>query len=128
MEKAKNCIVIIKDDFKNILLLQKKVKRTEPKIWYLIESEVKGKATEEKSIDKNIKKSINTIIFNKKVFKDYTLEGTEEITRVYTGQLKERIVLHKEYTASKWVGKKEIEDMEIAEEHKNILREFFESL
>lgn len=128
MDRAKRCIVILKDDFKNVLILQKKVKRTEPKIWCLLENEVKGKASEEKSIDKNIKKTINSIIFNKEVFKDYNTEGTEDILRVYTGQLKERIVLHKEYTSSKWIGKRELDNIDLEEEHKKILTDFFDSL
>lgn len=124
MERAKKTIVIIKDDFKNVLLLQKKVKRTEPKVWYLIDGEVKGKGTEEKAVDKMIKKSINSILFNKEVFKEYKIDDSDDILRVYTGQLKERIVLHKDYTQSKWIGLRDLDGLDIDEKHLEILKEF----
>lgn len=124
MEKANKCIVIIKDDFKNILLIQRKVKKTEPRIWSLIECDVKGKATEEKSIDKTIKKNINSIIFNKNHISSIE-EDADTFIKVFTGQLKERVVLHKDITACKWIGKKDIGNLDIYHKHAEIVKGYF---
>ncbi|WBW94930.1 hypothetical protein [Oceanirhabdus sp. W0125-5] len=126
MEKAKKCIVIIKDDFKNVFLVQKKGKRTEPKMWQLLEVEVSGRSTEDKSIEKMIKKNISSILFNKTAIKDYVLdEETGDILRIYTGQLKERITLHKDFVKNTWIGENKLEDMDIIPEHKEILKDYF---
>ncbi len=128
MDKVTKCIVIIKDDFKNVFVVQKKGKRTEPKKWQLLEVEVKGKSAEDKCIEKMIKKDISSILFNKTAIKDYVIdEATGDILRIYTGQLKERITLHKDFINNTWIGESKIDEMDFIPEHKEILRDYFKS-
>ena len=56
MSKVIGCSLIVKDDFNNFLILQKKVKRTEPEKWCLITSKLKGKESYEKSINRGVRK------------------------------------------------------------------------
>ncbi|MCM1991267.1 hypothetical protein [Oceanirhabdus seepicola] len=128
MDKATKCIVIIKDDFKNVFIVQKKGKRTEPKMWQLLEVEVKGKSTEDKCIEKMIKKNISSILFNKTAIKDYVLdEETGDILRIYSGQLKERISLHKDFVKTTWIGENKLDELDFIPEHKEILKDYFKS-
>ena len=43
MAKVVECSIIIKDDFNNVFIVQRKTKKNEPKLWYSVGKKVRGK-------------------------------------------------------------------------------------
>ena len=104
MNKKVGCTLLIKDDFNNVLVLNKKVKRGEEQTWSLLSGKSRGKESDEKCIDRTVKDVLKSIPFETKFVGEY--ESNEESFKVYSARLRERIVLHKNYKECKWVGKK----------------------
>lgn len=110
MRKIIGCSIIIKDDFNNVLIVQRKVKKNEPKKWDIFSRNIRGKESPEKCINRAIKEDLKTIIFDLEPFKEYVIdEENENNILVYTGCIKERIILHADIIMSKWINLKDIE-------------------
>ncbi|WP_300385247.1 hypothetical protein [Clostridium sp.] len=124
MAKIIECSIIIKDDFKNVFIVQRKSKRKEPKLWYLLGKKVKGKETEEKCINKAIKEDLKAIIFNLKPIFELDINDLESCL-VYQGELKERIVYGTEIIDGKWISEREIDNYDFAPYEKEKLIEYF---
>ena len=124
MPKVTGCVLIIRDDFNNVLTLQKKMKRGERESFIILNQKLKGKETEEKCVNKCVKDSLKSIIFDLHKTGEYKIND-EEVVALYVGLLKERIVLDKAYIDYRWIGKRNIEDLNFEELHKNILVEYF---
>lgn len=127
MSKTINCSLIIKDDFNNVLIIQPKVKRGQPKVWSLLNRDIKGKQTIEKCLEKIAKDDLKGVIFNLTHFKDIDTNETQ-LKSIYTGTIKESIVLHKDIAESKWVNKRLLEQYDFIENDKEILLDFFASV
>ena len=124
MAKISTCTLIIRDDFKNVLILQKKVKKGEVDSFSLLTQKLRGRESEEKCVNRAVKDSLKSIIFDLEKLQNYKLNDEEE-TAVYVGQLKERIVLDKAYKDCKWISKKQIHDFNLDETQKEILSLYF---
>ncbi|AOR23810.1 hypothetical protein [Clostridium taeniosporum] len=118
------CVLILKDDFNNILVLKKKVKRGQKEIWSLLNSPLKGKKDCEKTLSKAANKSLKTVLFELKEFKEFSI-NEEEAVKVYTGVLRERYVLEKSYDDANWINKNNLEKYEFGELDNRILNEYF---
>ena len=127
MSKVINCSLIIKDDFNNVLIIQRKVKRGQPKLWSILSRPIKGKETAEKCLEKIAKDDLKGIVFNLTHFKDIAI-NENEVDSVYTGTIKESIILHKDITASMWINESVLSQYDIIESDNSILRDFFASI
>lgn len=127
MSKIINCSLIIKDDFNNVLVVQRKVKRGQPKLWSILNREIKGKETIEKCFEKIAKDDLKGIVFNLEHFKDIAV-NENETRSIYTGTIKETIVLHKDITTSSWVNLRMIDNYDFIESDKDVLLDFFSSI
>ena len=86
MAKITECSIIIKDDFNNVFIAQRRTKKNEPKLWYVIGRKVRGKETEEKCISRAIKEDLKSIIFNLEQVAEILNEELNEICAVYKGE------------------------------------------
>lgn len=123
MMKTTACTLILKDDFNNILVLKKKVKRGEIGKWSLINQKLRGKESFEKCINKACNKILKTIVFDLEEFREYEI-NEEESLKVFIGDLKGRFVLDKSYDEAKWINIKEIDEYEFEGMDKAILEDF----
>lgn len=123
MNKSAGCTLLIRDDFNNVLVVNKKVKRGEEQTWSLLSEKSRGKESDEKCIDRVVKDALKSIPFETKFVGEYN--SNDEIFKVYSAILREKIVLHKNYKECKWIGKNEIDKFNLLEKDKNILREYF---
>ncbi|MBD7910477.1 MULTISPECIES: hypothetical protein [Clostridium] len=127
MAKVIGCSLIIKDDFHNILLLKKKVKRGEVEVWSLLTQKLRGKESHDKCIARGAKDILKSVIFDVEPVKEYIVNSDEdECVMVYTGRIKEKAVLDKAYKECKWIGYRNLEDYNILPYEKQILLDFFE--
>lgn len=125
MEKITKASIIIYDDFNNILILQRgKVKKGDIITWDLIEKEVKGKSTPEKTILKAVDKDIKCTIFELEEFKRYENSAGEDII-IFKGMIKERVNLHKSINECKWIKLSELSKHTFNEDNRKIIEEFF---
>ncbi|MBB6716040.1 hypothetical protein [Clostridium gasigenes] len=127
MSKVISCSLIIKDDFNNVLIIQRKVKKGQSKVWSLLNRDIKGKETTEKCLEKIAKDDLKGIVFNFTPFKDFAI-NENEINTSYTGIIKESIILHKDIIGSKWINKRVLDEYDFVKDNKEILLEFFESV
>ena len=127
MSKVINCSLIIKDDFNNVLIIQRKVKRGQPKLWSLLSRDIKGKETTEKCLEKIAKDDLKGIVFNLTHFKDVSM-NENETNSIYTGTIRENILLHKDITSSMWISERVIDQYDIIDYDRKILMEFFDSV
>ncbi|WP_252229741.1 MULTISPECIES: hypothetical protein [unclassified Clostridium] len=118
------CVLILKDDFNNILVLKKKVKRGQQEIWSLLNTPLKGKKDCEKSLSKAANKMLKTVLFQLEEFKEFSI-NEEEAVKVYTGVLRERYVLDKIYSDANWISKNNLEKYEFEELDRRILDGYF---
>lgn len=129
MGKITACSLIIKDDYKNVLIIQRKSKKNSPKLWEILERDIKGKETQEKCVSKMAQKELNTVIFELIPFKEYVNEEKkEESVMLFTGKLKERITLHKDIIIDKWISKNDLDKYDFIPGHKEKLVDYFESI
>ena len=54
MAKISTCTLIIRDDFKNVLILQKKVKKGEVDSFSLLTQKLRGRESEEKCVNRAV--------------------------------------------------------------------------
>lgn len=119
------CTLLIKDDFGNILVLKKKVKKGEKEVWSLLTQKLRGKEGHEKCIGKAVNKVLKTIVFDLKEFKEYeTNSENGEGIKVYLGGLKGRFVLDKSYDEARWINKNDISNYEFDEIDKKIIEDY----
>lgn len=124
MAKVTECILIVRDDFNNVLILQKKVKRGQEENFTMLNQKIRGKETEEKCINRSVKDSLKSIIFELEKVREYPL-NEEESVGVYVGLLKERIVLDKAFKDYVWISKSKIESYNLLDFHKTVLNDYF---
>lgn len=118
------CSIVIKDDFNNVFIIQRKTKKKEPKLWYLVGKKIKGRETSEKCINRAIKEDLKSIIFN--LESDFELDINDlESCLVYTGELKERVVYGTEVVDVRWISESEIDKYEFAPYEKEKLIKYF---
>lgn len=125
MAKGDICKIIIKDDFNNVLILQKKAKRGEQSRWSLVSGELKARETEEKCANRTVNDNFKITVFDLERVKEE--EINEKLLIVYTGIIKERVICNNNVEKIQWVNKRELEKYDIEEIDKNILNEFFSS-
>ena len=126
MAKQVACSLIIKDDFNNILVLKKKVKRGEIENWSILTSKIRGKESHDKCITRGAKDILKSVIFDVEPFKEYIIdEENDESVMVYTGRIKEKAILDKNYKECKWIGKRNLEDYNFLALDKDVLNDFF---
>lgn len=126
MAKVIGCSLIIKDDFNNVLLVKKKVKRGQIEEWSLLNQKIRGKEDGEKCIHRGVKDVLKSIVFELEPQKEYiTNEIIGESVMVYSGKLKEKITLDKNYKETKWINKNDIDSYIMNELEKNILNDYF---
>ena len=126
MAKQVACSLIIKDDFHNVLILKKKVKRWEIENWSILTSKIRGKESHDKCITRGAKDILKSVIFDVEPFKEYIIdEENDESVMVYTGRIKEKAILDKNYKECKWIGKRNLEDYNFLSLDKDVLNDFF---
>ncbi|SFU68373.1 hypothetical protein SAMN04487886_11014 [Clostridium sp. DSM 8431] len=126
MAKQIACSLIIKDDFHNVLILKKKVKRGQIESWSILTQKIKGKENHDKCITRGAKDILKSVIFDVEPFKEYICdEENDESIMVYTGRIKEKAILDKNYKECKWIGKRNLEDYNFLPLDKEILTDFF---
>ena len=104
MSTVVSCSLIIRDDFNNVLLLKKKVKRGQIEEWSLLNQKKRSK-----------EEPIN----------EYSINEDESVM-VYLGTLKEKVTLDKNYKEAKWININDIDNFEINNLDKKILKDYFE--
>ncbi|MEW9936019.1 hypothetical protein AB2T96_01090 [Clostridium butyricum] len=125
MMKCTACTLIIKDDFENILILKKKVKKGQIGKWSLLSQNLRGKESDEKCLNKASNKILKTIIFDLEPYKEFVLDSdSDEGIRVYKGEIKGRFVLDKSYDDAQWVNKNKLSEYEF-EDIDNLIMENF---
>lgn len=125
MMKCTACTLIIKDDFENILILKKKVKKRQIGKWSLLSQNLRGKESDEKCLNKASNKILKTIIFDLEPYKEFVLDSdSDEGIRVYKGEIKGRFVLDKSYDDAQWVNKNKLSEYEFEDIDKLIMENF----
>ncbi|PRR82556.1 hypothetical protein [Clostridium vincentii] len=129
MAKIIACSLIIKDDFNNVLILNKRVKRGEIETWSILNQKIKGKEIHDKCITRCAKENLKALVFDVKEFKEYIFnKETDESIMVCTGEIRERFILDsKKYKDSKWVSIRNFQDYNFIECEKEMLKDFFAS-
>ncbi|KHD16192.1 hypothetical protein AWN73_04265 [Clostridium butyricum] len=123
--KCTACTLIIKDDFENILILKKKVKKGQIGKWSLLSQNLRGKESDEKCLNKASNKILKTIIFDLEPYKEFVLDSdSDEGIRVYKGEIKGRFVLDKSYDDAQWVNKNKLSEYEFEDIDKLIMENF----
>lgn len=123
MAKGDLCKVIIRDDFKNVLVVQKRAKKGEKSNdkWSLVSKSAKGRESQEKCVHRAVKEDLKTILFDLEKVKEVNIE--ENLLIVYSGTIKERIGCNENIEKLQWINKNSLENLEIEEIDKNILKE-----
>ncbi|MEO2739130.1 hypothetical protein [Clostridium butyricum] len=125
MMKCTACTLIIKDDFENVLILKKKVKKGQIGKWSLLSRNLRGKESDEKCLNKASNKILKTIIFDLEPYKEFVLDSdSDEGIRVYKGEIKGRFVLDKSYDDAQWVNKNKLSEYEFEDIDKLIMENF----
>ncbi|ALP90334.1 hypothetical protein ATN24_09335 [Clostridium butyricum] len=123
--KCTACTLIIKDDFENVLILKKKVKKGQIGKWSLLSQNLRGKESDEKCLNKASNKILKTIIFDLEPYKEFVLDSdSDEGIRVYKGEIKGRFVLDKSYDDAQWVNKNKLSEYEFEDIDKLIMENF----
>ena len=125
MMKCTACTLIIKDDFENVLILKKKVKKGQIGKFSLLSQNLRGKESDEKCLNKASNKILKTIIFDLEPYKEFVLDSdSDEGIRVYKGEIKGRFVLDKSYDDAQWVNKNKLSEYEFEDIDKLIMENF----
>lgn len=126
MENSKGCFILLKDDFDNILLIQKGKKKS-PGNWQLVGRDKKGKETNDKCIHNVIKEDLNTLVFDLESY-DFKSDAEEENYSIYVGKIKDFMNLGKTVLNSEWISRSRLETITIDEFSKKVLTNYFESI
>ena len=126
MGNIKGTVIVIYDNYNNVLIIQRGKKSSVE--WSLVGKELKGKETLEKCISKAAEKDLDCTIFDLKEMGEYNVAGySEGSVLAYSGMIRQTIVPHKTIGGAKWIGKKDLDNHEFAEGIKKILEDFFAS-
>ena len=130
MGKVTKCLIVIYDDFNNVLIAQRgKVKKNSPIIWSIFGKSIVGKESEEKCITKAVDKDLKCTIFDTAPFKEYVInEENGDTSFVFTGKVKEYITPHKDINEVKWITERELSMYDFSGGEKEILLDFFNSM
>lgn len=127
MAKVVSCSLIIRDDFNNILIIKKRVKRGQKEEWSILNQKIKGKENTEKCINRGVKDILKSIAFDLAEVKEYVVNEIEdESIIVFSGILKEKVTLDKNYKELKWINKNDSDSYEINDFDKKIIRDYFQ--
>lgn len=126
MGKIVGCYIIIKDDFNNVLLLKRKVKRGENPIWSFLYQKIRGKESAEKCINKGIKDKLKSVVFDLTEYMSIDF-NEEESAQVFTGIIRERVSLDKEYTEARWISQKNYMNFEFDDITSKLIEEYFKN-
>ncbi|MGL4763281.1 MAG: NUDIX hydrolase [Sarcina sp.] len=124
MNNITHCEVIVKDDFNNVLIIQRKVTRNQPKLWSLVGKPKKENETLEKCIHRIIKEELKTIGFEIQEFATYDI-NEEEQNIVFTCVLREKVSCHAKIIGWEWISKKDLEKYDFIGNDKAILEDFW---
>lgn len=114
MSNIIGCVLIIKDDFENTLILQKKVAKKAQESWCLITSKLRGKESFEKSINRGIKDAIKALAFDLKEIGEVMVdESTGDTLKVFTANIKEKPMLDKSYVDYKWINRRQLDEFNL---------------
>lgn len=113
MAKITECSIIIKDDFNNVFVVERKTKKNEPKLWYNVGKKVRGKESEEKCISRAVKEDLKSIVFNLERLGEVLNKDKDEVCAVYKGELKERVTYGNDIVDGKWLSINEIDMCEL---------------
>lgn len=123
MSKVVSCKIVIKDDFNNVLLLKKDVKRGQVEEWSLLDHKKRGKENIEKTIRRGVNDILKVIVFKLEPMKEYSISEDESVM-VFSGILNEKISLSKNYKEAKWVNRNDINEFNINDLDKTILNDY----
>lgn len=125
MSKVVGCTLVIRDDFNNVLILKKKVKRGQEEVWSLLTQKIRGKETTEKCINKGVKDILKSIVFDLEPLKEYEIEkGNDEVVMTFVGTLKEKVTLDKNYKEFKWINKRQLDSVTLSDLDRRILSDY----
>jgi hypothetical protein len=127
MDKITKISIVIYDNYKNVLVVQKnKDKNNLQGTWSLVGRDLKGKENLEKCITKAVDNDLGCLIFNLDLFKEFTINDVDdEGLLVYTGIIRERINLHKTINNAEWISEGKLDSYSFVSNEKEILKEFF---
>lgn len=123
MANLGGCSVIIKDDFDNLLVIKRKGKKTEPRLWGLCSKKIKGKESIEKCATRAVKDDLSVIVFDLKEIAIMPF-GENENHMLYVGSIKEKFVAHKDIEECKWVNINKINELEFGAFDKEMLSNY----
>lgn len=127
MGKIIGCSLIVKDNFNNVLVIQRKAKKNEPKIWQLVSKKRRGKEDLEKTVSRAAKEDLKSILFDLEEFDEVSVDSqADSANMIFTAIVKERMVYHKDIVAAKWINKKDVNSIELLELDRNILNTYFQ--
>lgn len=124
MSNITYCEFIIKDDFDNVLIIQKKVPRNQPKLWSLVGKKKKENETLDKCVHRIIKEELKTIGFDLNEFKTYKIND-DETKIVFTSILREKVSCHQGIVTWEWISKKDLDKYDFNEETRQVLNDFW---
>lgn len=126
MANVVGCSIIIKDDFNNVLIAQRKAKRNEPKLWYIFGKKLKGKESIEKCVHRTVKEELKSILFDVNQLDEFIIDSeNNESVQLFSGSLREKITCHADIVSYKWVSKDALDAYDFAPgEKEKILRYF----
>lgn len=124
MTNVIGCTLIVKDDFNNVLVLKKKVKKGQEEAFSLINNKIRGKEVTEKCVERAVKNSIKCVVFDLQPLKEFIVDNeTKEKHIIYVGNIKERPMLDKSYIDFKWISKRQIDDHNLEDFEREILND-----
>ncbi|MGL4655797.1 MAG: NUDIX hydrolase [Sarcina sp.] len=123
MSNITYCKIIVKDDFDNVLVVQKKVTKNEPKLWSLVGKKKKANETLDKCVHRVLKEELKTIGFDINEFDTYDNEDGSTI--IFTSVLREKVACHASIIGWEWISKKDLEKYAFNENDKAILEKFW---
>ena len=127
MGKKIKSSIIIYDDFKNVLIVQKgKSKKFEPKVWTILNKDITEKQDPEKYITKSVGKDLKCNIFDLLPFKVY--EEGENKNIVFSGKLKEQIVCSADINECRGRTQPHLHESTCSDLEEKILLEFFKTM
>lgn len=124
MSNIAYCEVIIRDDFDNVLIIQKKVPRNQPKLWSLVGKKKKANETLDKCVHRVIKEELKTIGFDLREFETYKINEDEDKV-IFTCVLREKVSCHQSIIAWEWISKSDLDKYDFNCDNKAILSDFW---
>lgn len=117
-------LIIIKN--KKLLLLKRNENEEDKGKWSIAGGGPKINETPEETLKREIKEELNCEIIWFKPFKSFEYQMTERLVKAtyFYGEIKGEIKLSEEHSEFGWFSFKEIKDLKIAFNQKEILKEF----